>query len=46
MKRAQLTLSELALFVEGASAVRERLSPAVIRRADLTLQPTETESLI
>lgn len=46
MKRAQLTLSELALFVEGASAVRERLSPAVIRRADLTLLPTETESLI
>ena len=46
MKRAQLTLSELALFVEGASAVREKLSPAVIRRADLTLQPTATEDLL
>jgi transposase len=46
MKRAQLTLSELALFVEGASAVREKLSPAVIRRADLTLQPTDTEDLL
>ncbi len=46
MKRAQLTLSELALFVEGASAVREKLSPPVIRRADLTLTPTETEDLL
>lgn len=46
MKRAELTLSELALFVEGASAVREKLSPAVIRRADLTLQPTATEDLL
>lgn len=46
MKRAQLTLSELALFVEGASAVREKLSPPVIRRADLTLVPTQTEDLL
>lgn len=46
MKRPQLTLSELALFVEGATAVRERLSPPVIRRADLTLQPTATEDLL
>ena len=46
MKRARLTLSELALFVEGASAVREKLSPPVIRRADLTLVPTQTEDLL
>ncbi len=46
VKRLQLTLSELALFVEGAAAVRERLSPPVIRRADLTLQPTATEDLL
>lgn len=45
MKSDQLTLSELALFVEGAKAARQRLSPAVIRRADLTLLKTETESL-
>lgn len=45
MTRAQLTLSELALFIEGAAAVRQRLSPAVIRKADLTLQETDTESL-
>jgi transposase len=45
MARAQLSLSELALFIEGAAAVREKLSPAVIRKADLTLRKTETESL-
>lgn len=45
MKSAQLTLSELALFVEGAKAARQKLSPAVIRRADLTLVKTETETL-
>ena len=45
MRRAQLTLSELALFIEGASAVRQQLSPAVIRKADLTLRETSTESL-
>lgn len=45
MARAQLTLSELALFIEGAAAVRQRLSPAVIRKADLTMRTTETESL-
>jgi hypothetical protein len=33
------------LFIEGAAAVREKLSPAVIRKADLTLRKTETESL-
>src|SRR5690606_30768222 len=46
VKRLQLTLSELALFVESAAAVREQLSPPVIRRADLTLQPTATEDLL
>lgn len=45
MKCNQLTLSELALFVEGAKAVRQKLSPAVIRKADLTLIKTETETL-
>lgn len=45
MARAQLTLSELSLFIEGAAAVRQTLSPAVIRKADLTLRRTETESL-
>lgn len=45
MPRNQLTLSELALFIEGASAVRQALSPPVIRKADLKLQPLETESL-
>lgn len=45
MRRNQLTLSELALFIEGATAVREKLSPAVIRKADLTLVKTSTESL-
>ena len=45
MKSSQLTLSELALFIEGAVAVRQKLSPAVIRKADLKLQPESTESL-
>lgn len=45
MSRAQLTLSELALFIEGASAVREKLSPAVLRKADLKMDPPPTESL-
>lgn len=45
MARPQLTLSELSLFIEGAAAVRQSLSPAVIRKADLTLRQTETESL-
>jgi len=45
IKSNQLTLSELALFIEGASAVRQKLSPAVIRKADLKLTPPETESL-
>lgn len=45
MTRAQLSLSELALFIEGADAVRQRLSPAVIRKADLSLKKTDTETL-
>ena len=45
MSRAQLSLIELALFIEGADAVRQRLSPAVIRKADLSLKKTDTETL-
>ena len=45
MSRGQLTLSELALFIEGAAAVRQKLSPAVLRKVDLKMQPTVTESL-
>jgi transposase len=45
MSRVQLTLSELALFIEGAAAAREKLSPAVLRKVDLKMQPTETETL-
>lgn len=45
MARCQLTLSELALFIEGSAAVRSSLSPPVIRKADLTLRKTDTETL-
>jgi len=45
MKQTQLTLSELALFIEGSVAVRNNLSPAVIRKADLRVGKIETESL-
>ena len=45
MTRRQLTLSELSLFIEGASAVRQKLSPPVLRKADLKMTPAETESL-
>lgn len=45
MSRAQLTLSELALFIEGAEAVRQRLSPSVLRKADLKMQTIDTEAL-
>jgi transposase len=45
MTRRELTLSELSLFIEGASAVRQRLSPPVLRKADLKMTPVETESL-
>ena len=45
MKRAQLTLSELALFIEGSDAVRQRLSPSVMRKADIFLSPKATEEL-
>jgi transposase len=38
----ELTLSELALFVEGSPALKQPLSPALIRRADL--QTKEQES--
>ena len=34
-KRLELTLSELGLFSEGSQALRARLSPPLIRRADL-----------
>jgi transposase len=45
MTRHQLTLSELALFIEGATAVRQKLSPPVLRKVDLKITPSETESL-
>lgn len=45
MAKRQLTLSELALFIEGASAVRTNLSPPVLRKADLKMKPTDTERL-
>ena len=45
MSKRQLTLSELALFIEGASAVRKDLSPPVMRKVDLKLTPNETETL-
>lgn len=45
MSTKQLSLSELSLFIEGAAAVRQRLSPPVIRKVDLKLNPPETEVL-
>ena len=34
-RRSELTLSELALFIEGSEATRHPLSPPLLRRADL-----------
>lgn len=45
MKSKDMTLSELAVFIEGASAVRQRLSPPVLRKVDLKLRPQSTEAL-
>jgi transposase len=45
MAQKQISLSELALFIEGATAVRQRLSPPVLRKADLKMTPVETEAL-
>ena len=45
MGQKQLSLSELALFIEGATAVRQRLSPPVLRKADLKMTPVATETL-
>ena len=45
MAKKRLSLSELSLFIEGASAVRQQLSPPVLRKVDLKLQPTATEAL-
>ena len=45
MRKLQLTLSELSLFIEGSSAVRQALSPPVLRKVDLNLMPVATESL-
>ena len=45
MAQKQISLSELALFIEGATAVRQRLSPPVLRKADLKMTPVETETL-
>jgi transposase len=38
-ERLEMTLSELALFIEGSEAVRRSLSPPLIRRADIKHQP-------
>ena len=45
MSKATLTLSELALFIEGAAAVRQSLSPSVLRKVDLKMKVPDTESL-
>ena len=45
MSQKQISLSELALFIEGATAVRQRLSPPVLRKVDLKMTPIETETL-
>jgi hypothetical protein len=45
MSQKQLSLSELALFIEGAAAVRQQLSPPIMRKVDLKMTPTDTESL-
>jgi transposase len=45
MSQKQISLSELALFIEGATAVRQRLSPPVLRKADLKMTPVATETL-
>ena len=45
MSKRQLTLSELALFIEGASAARQKLSPPVTRKVDLKMTPVDTEVL-
>ena len=45
MAQKQISLSELALFIEGATAVRQRLSPPVLRKADLKMTLVETETL-
>jgi transposase len=45
MSQKQISLSELALFIEGATAVRQRLSPPVLRKVDLKMTPVATETL-
>ena len=45
MKKKELTLSELSLFIEGAIASRQTLSPPVLRKADLAISPASTEAL-
>jgi len=45
MAQKQLSLSELALFIEGATAVRQKLSPPVLRKVDLQMSPVATEDL-
>lgn len=34
-RRKEITLAELALFIEGSEAVRSALSPPLLRKADL-----------
>ena len=37
LRRHELTLSELALFIEGSDATRQPLSPPLLKRADLKM---------
>lgn len=39
-RRSEMTLSELALFIEGSEAARKPLSPPLLRRAILEPKPS------
>lgn len=45
LTQKQIPLSELTLFIEGAAAVRQRLSPPALRKAELKMKHVETEAL-
>ena len=44
MRRMEMTLSELALFVEGSEALSASLSPPLLRQADLASKFSDTSS--
>jgi len=44
MRRKEMTLSELALFVEGSEALFASLSPPLLRHADLASKFSDTSS--